>query len=154
MKPPPTNGFKRGDPNHPSKTGRAGRRAGYGRKKGTPNKITVEQREFFAILAAENQGAAADALKRLLKGGKYSAGRNIAGLGLYATFNEFVIPKLQRTEHTGADGKDLPPPVFAVSFAAGAPGLVAPGRDPIEASAEPEPEPALLEAPKSKKAVA
>lgn len=71
-----------------------------GRKKGVPNKVTKEARE--AALAFLN-GVSDAELKRIWTQAKKRDPN--AALRVYYTALEFVAPKLQRREVTGADGK-------------------------------------------------
>lgn len=71
-----------------------------GRKKGTPNKVTREARE--AALAFLN-GVSQQELRAIWAKAKKNDPN--AALRVYYTALEFVAPKLQRREVTGADGK-------------------------------------------------
>ncbi len=71
-----------------------------GRKKGVCNRINIEAKE--AALAFLNSVGPAE-LKRIWQ--KAKAHDPNAALRVYYTALEFVAPKLQRREVTGADGK-------------------------------------------------
>jgi hypothetical protein len=92
-------GFKRGR----AKTG--------GRPKGTPNKVTAEARAAIAMFVEGNAGrlqgwldAVADGTKDK-KTGEYITQPNPArAFELFQTVVEYHVPKLARTEVTGANG--------------------------------------------------
>lgn len=69
-----------------------------GRSTGTPNKTTEQLRAFWQLLLEENEEKIKKELKSL-------EGRDF--LDAIFKMTEYVIPKLQRTEITGADGDEL-----------------------------------------------
>lgn len=78
----------------------AGRKVG-GRKKGTPNKATADVRAAVAEIAQNNVAKVQGWLDRTAR--KQPA----RAVQLFMDLIEYHIPKLQRTELTGKDGKDL-----------------------------------------------
>lgn len=72
-----------------------------GSRKGRPNKATKETREAFKALIEANVGKMDGWLQKAAK--KNPA----AALALIVDMAEFVLPKLQRTELTGANGETL-----------------------------------------------
>jgi len=80
-----------------------GKRDGAGRKKGSPNKVTAENRARIQELL-NDQGDKPKEQLEALDGKPYLDAIN----ALY----EYVLPKLQRTELAGADGKELKVQVY------------------------------------------
>ena len=75
-----------------------------GRVAGTPNKATVEFRETVTKLLSDNSSNVAVWLAQVAEGhGDVKAAPDKA-LDLLARLAEFAAPKLNRTEHTGANG--------------------------------------------------
>jgi hypothetical protein len=72
-----------------------------GRQKGTPNKINAEVRDAFRELVHNNMPH----LQKWLK--KVAATDPDKALDFMLKFSEYFIPKLQRTELTGADGGEI-----------------------------------------------
>jgi hypothetical protein len=70
-----------------------------GRKKGVPNKATREAREAIAMFVESNT----DKLQGWLD--KIAEESPLAAFDRFMSVVEYHIPKLARTEHTGADGK-------------------------------------------------
>ena len=75
-------------------------------------------------------------------------------LGIVVKLAEYITPKMNRTEHTGAGGEPLPAPVFAFSMEMGGPGVEGPpGSDaavevsPPGGAVEHEPPPRIEHAP-------
>ncbi len=88
---------------------RPGERRG-GRKKGTPNHVTTDVRATIALIARRN----VEAFERWLTA---VAGNDPArAADLFLRMIEYHIPKLQRSEVTGADGAALVPPEIHVHF--------------------------------------
>lgn len=69
-----------------------------GRPAGTPNKTTEQLRGFWQLLLEENEGRIKKELSTL-------EGKDF--LNAIFQMTEYVLPKLQRTEITGADGDEL-----------------------------------------------
>lgn len=93
--------------------------AGKGRKKGQINKATADVRKTIALIAERK---VLEVEKWLNRVGRKSPDK---ALELYLKMIEYHIPKLTRSEHTGADGAPLAPPVFNFGFANGGPGHTA-----------------------------
>jgi len=72
-----------------------------GRKKGVPNKATVEAREAIAKFVDGN----ATRLQKWLD--QIAEEDPKAAFDRFMSVVEYHIPKLARTEHTGKDGDDL-----------------------------------------------
>lgn len=85
----------------------------YGRKKGVPNKATRDIKEAYRQLIENNLGNLTTWLKRIAEKDPEKAIKIIAEL------SEFVVPKLARSEHTGADGKDLQATILFKDFNGG-----------------------------------
>ena len=66
-----------------------------GRKKGTPNKATVEVRESIAIFANQNVTRLQEWLDRIAEDDPAKAS------DLFVKLLEYHVPKLARTEHSG-----------------------------------------------------
>lgn len=78
-----------------------------GREKGTPNKVTTEQRERFAnVLNRYTEEKMWDDLMSI----ELPQER----LGMVCKMSEYTTPKLNRTELTGQDGEKLLPPAIMV----------------------------------------
>lgn len=71
-----------------------------GRRAGVPNKTTADVREAIAQIAQRN----VEKVEQWLAEIEDPARR----VSLFLDLCEYHIPKLQRTELTGKDGKDLP----------------------------------------------
>lgn len=69
-----------------------------GRSTGTPNKTTEQLRAFWQLLLEENEAKIKKELSTL-------EGKDF--LNAIFQMTEYVLPKLQRTEITGADGDEL-----------------------------------------------
>jgi len=72
-----------------------------GRRPGVPNKITASARELFAAFLDHNAAFAQTWIDRVAKKNPKAA------LELLVKVAEFCLPKLQRTELTGANGSPL-----------------------------------------------
>lgn len=72
-----------------------------GRPKGTPNRATADVRMAMAQLAEGNIERVQKWLDRVARKDPARA------LDLFLRLLEYYIPKLQRSEFTGKDGKDL-----------------------------------------------
>ena len=83
------------------KKGPGGRRAGAGRKKGVPNQVTTDIRQAFRNLIEKQAGNFDTWLKRVAS---KDPGR---ALDLVSRLSEYCVPKLGRTEITGANGGPL-----------------------------------------------
>lgn len=70
---------------------------GPGRPKGLQNKVTIELKESFKLLAEHNVDKLQDALDRMFADDPDKAVKHFLALA------EYVTPKLARTELTGAD---------------------------------------------------
>jgi hypothetical protein len=105
---------------------RGGRRAGSGRKKGVPNRLTADVREALASLAKGNIGKAQTWLDRTAK---KDPGR---ALDLYLRLLEYHVPKLARSEISGPNGTALVPPAIIVPRK-DLPGETAAARNPLAA---------------------
>lgn len=70
-----------------------------GRQKGTPNKSTSDVRAAIAVFAQAHVGAMSKWLIEVEDPAKR--------LDLYLRALEFYMPKLARSEHTGADGNPI-----------------------------------------------
>lgn len=84
--------------------GRAGGAKTGGRQKGTPNRATADVRAMIARVA---EGKAADFerwLDETARGGEDRKPDPAKAAELYLKAIEYHIPKLARTEHTGAGG--------------------------------------------------
>lgn len=78
-----------------------GRKTGGGSRKGVPNKATTDVRSAIALLAENNIVKVQGWLER-------GARKNPLGAAkVFAALLEYHVPKLQRTELTGKDGKEL-----------------------------------------------
>lgn len=75
--------------------------AGKGRRKGSKNKASAELR---AVVKQLTEGLAPEVEKWIKKGAKRNP---IAAANLVVSLLEFAVPKLQRTELTGADGEPV-----------------------------------------------
>jgi len=75
--------------------------AGKGRRKGSKNKATAELR---AVVKQLTEGLAPEVEKWIKRGAKRNP---IAAANLVVTLLEFAVPKLQRTELTGANGEPV-----------------------------------------------
>lgn len=78
-----------------------GKQAGAGRKKGVPNKNTQAIRDAYQKLIEDNLPN----YKKWLS--EIAADDPVKAINLLTGMAEFVLPKLQRSEHTGADGSPL-----------------------------------------------
>lgn len=84
--------------------------AGPGRPKGLPNKATLKAREAIAAFVDGNAHRLTEWLDAIaLKDPKQA-------FDCFQSVIEYHIPKLARSEVTGADGKDLIPTEIALSF--------------------------------------
>ena len=78
-----------------------------GRLAGQPNKATVEFRETVTALLSDNASNVGLWLTQVAEGyGEVKADPGKA-LDLMAKLAEYAAPKLNRTEHTGAGGKEI-----------------------------------------------
>jgi len=82
---------------------------GPGRKRGVPNKTTQEFRETVRKLLESNADNVGRWLTLVAEGDGSDNAKPDPGkaLDLLAKLAEFAAPKLNRTEHTGADGGDI-----------------------------------------------
>lgn len=71
---------------------------GPGRKKGVPNKVTMEIREAFKNLIEQNTPNMIGWMEEVAETDPAKA------LSLCADLAEFIVPKLSRAEHTGENG--------------------------------------------------
>jgi hypothetical protein len=87
-------------------TGAAAMGAGPGRPKGSQNKITREFRETVTKLLEDNSENVGRWLTLVAEGDGSETGKAdpAKALDLLAKLAEYAAPKLNRTEHTGADG--------------------------------------------------
>lgn len=76
---------------------------GPGRPKGLPNKATVQAREAIAKFVDGNAHRLQDWLDRIAEKDPERA------FSLFQSVIEYHVPKLQRSEITGKDGKELIP---------------------------------------------
>lgn len=72
-----------------------------GRQKGTPNKSTTAAREAIAAFVDNNAGRLQEWLDRVAEKDPEKA------FSMFANLCEYHIPKLARTEHTGANGEPM-----------------------------------------------
>ena len=79
--------------------------AGPGRPKGLPNKLTVQAREAIALFVDDNAPRLAEWLNAVAEGDPVNDVKpNPAkAFELFQSVIEYHVPKLARTEHTGAD---------------------------------------------------
>jgi hypothetical protein len=110
------------------KKGRSGgARRGAGRPRGSENKVNAEFRETVRLLLEENSGNVRAWLTDVANGrkGKVRGKKGLvyivppdpeAALHVLAKLAEFAAPKLNRTEHTGKDGKALLPAGIQILF--------------------------------------
>ena len=81
-----------------------------GRKKGVPNKATRDIKEAYRQLIEKN-------LDNLTKWIEQIAAKDPEkAIRILADLSEYVVPKLARQEHTGADGKDLTATILFKDF--------------------------------------
>ena len=85
---------------------KGGLRAGSGRKKGTPNKVTQEFRDTVRKLLEDNAPNVGRWLNLVAEGDGTEFGRPdpARALDLLARLAEFAAPKLGRIEHVGDNG--------------------------------------------------
>lgn len=95
---------------------------GKGRPKGTPNRATVEAREAIAKFVDGNVERLNGWLEAIADGEKDKDGKDYirrpdphGAFSALMSVVEYHVPKLARSEHTGADGKDLPPAQFIIN---------------------------------------
>jgi hypothetical protein len=83
--------------------------AGPGRPKGLPNKVTVQAREAIALFVDGNAHRLEEWLDAVASGDQTNGIKpNPAkAFEMFQSVVEYHVPKLQRTEVTGADGSDL-----------------------------------------------
>lgn len=74
-----------------------------GRKKGSENKTTKDIREAYRQLIENNLDNMTSWLKTIASKNPEKA------IYILSDLSEYVLPKLQRTEHVGKDGNDLFP---------------------------------------------
>ena len=74
-----------------------------GRQKGTPNKATADVREAIAVFANGNVDRLQEWLDAIAEDDPAKAA------DLFVKLLEYHIPKLARSEHTGAEGEALFP---------------------------------------------
>ena len=77
------------------------RRGGPGRPTGTPNKATKQAREAFAAFVENNVHQFQEWLNRIAEKDPKAAFQCVLDV------SEYYIPKLQRTEISGPDGKAI-----------------------------------------------
>ena len=75
-----------------------------GRAPGTPNKATVEFRETVTKLLSDNASNVAIWLAQVADGHGDTKPDPAKALDMLAKLAEYAAPKLNRTEHTGANG--------------------------------------------------
>jgi len=90
-----------------------------GRRKGAVNKTTRDVREAVAMLVQKKFGK----LERWID--RVAAVDPEKAADILLRLMEYHIPKLGRTEVTGAGGAPISPPVINIGFANGGPGDVA-----------------------------
>ena len=85
-----------------------GTKAG-GRKPGSPNKSTADARAAIALFVDQNASRLDSWLRAVAEGDpEHDVKPNPAkAFELFQSVVEYHVPKLARTELTGADGKDL-----------------------------------------------
>lgn len=88
-----------------------GRNKTGGKKKGVPNKTTRDIKEAYRLLIENNLDNLTGWLEQIAAKDPEKAIKIINDL------SEYVIPKLARSEHTGADGKDLHTTITFKDFA-------------------------------------
>lgn len=81
-----------------------------GRQKGTPNKATAEIRDAFSDLLSYSKDHMIEWIQKVAIENPEKA------LALCIQAAEYTIPKLARSEMTGADGKDLIPDTINLNF--------------------------------------
>jgi hypothetical protein len=74
-----------------------------GKQKGSQNKATRDIKEAYRMLIEQNLDNLTGWLETIAAKDPEKAMKMLSDL------SEYVIPKLARSEHTGADGKDLIP---------------------------------------------
>lgn len=80
-----------------------------GRGPGAQNKATVEARDAIALFVQGNAHRLQEWLDAIAKESPEKA------FNLFQSVIEYHVPKLARSEHTGADGKDLPPTQYIIN---------------------------------------
>jgi hypothetical protein len=80
-----------------------------GRESGTPNKVTAQAREAIAMFVDGNAHRLGEWLDAVANGNeaKEIKANPAKAFELFQSVVEYHVPKLQRTEVTGADGSDL-----------------------------------------------
>jgi len=117
-----------------------GRRPGAGRKKGVPNKTTGQARAMFQAFVDNRSAEINELWGKLANGYTYKQGKETIhvppnpaqALNVMGRLAEFILPKLNRTEVTGADGAALVPPNIGITFGSGGPGYGGPTNAPAE----------------------
>lgn len=80
------------------KPGRGGKRLNAGRKRGTPNKVTADVRQAFSEILQRNAASVEGWIQDVSEKDPYKA------VDLMLRLAEYHIPKLARSELTGAGG--------------------------------------------------
>ena len=88
---------------------RKGKPKAYGRKAGTPNKVTTEFRDTVRSLLESNSENVARWLTDVADGNEEKNVKSDPGraLDLLSKLAEYASPKLSRAEHVGQDGGDI-----------------------------------------------
>jgi hypothetical protein len=94
--------------------------AGRGRPKGSPNKVSADEKALLAKLAHWGLERAQGWLERVARRSPARA------LTITAKICEYVVPKLRSMEVSGPEGAPLPAPSFAFTMPHGGPGTEGP----------------------------
>ena len=88
---------------------RKGKPKAYGRKAGTPNKVTTEFRETVRNLLESNSENVSRWLTEVAEGNEEKNVKSDPGraLDLMSKLAEYASPKLSRAEHVGEGGGDI-----------------------------------------------
>ena len=74
-----------------------------GRSAGTPNKVTAQAREAIAMFVDGNAHRLTEWLDQVANGNEDTKPNPAKAFELFQSVVEYHVPKLARTEHTGAD---------------------------------------------------
>lgn len=85
-------------------------KAGPGRTKGVPNKVTTEFRQTVTRLLEMNEKKFSRWLDEVAEGceEKKLPANPAKALDIIASLAEYAAPKISRVEHSGPDGGDIP----------------------------------------------